>query len=60
MKSIDKKEVVQKDKTWILPDNNLTPEEIVGGIRLAEEGPFYTVQESMEHFDLWLKENEKK
>jgi predicted transcriptional regulator len=60
MKSTEKKEPVQRDKTWILPDNDLSKEEIVCGIRLAEEGPFFTVQESMEHFDLWLKANEKK
>jgi len=60
MKRIEKKAPLSTVKTWILPNNNLTPDDIVNGITLAEEGPFQTVQESMEHFELWLKENEKK
>ena len=60
MKRIEKKESQPPVKTWILPDNNLTHDDIITGIKLAEEGPFHTIQESMEHFELWLKENEKK
>ncbi len=60
MKRIEKKEPLPPVKTWILPNIDLTQEDVIKGIRLAEEGPFHTVQESMEHFELWLKENEKK
>jgi hypothetical protein len=60
MKSIEKTETEIRGKNWILPDNDLTREDIIKGIRQAEEGPFQSVQESMEHFELWLKESEKK
>ena len=32
-------------KNWALPGINLTSEEFVAGIHLAEEGPFYTLEE---------------
>jgi len=51
MKSIEKKETEIRGKTWVLPDNDLTKDDIVKGIRQAEEGPFHSVQESMEHFE---------
>jgi len=47
-------------KNWTLPGNSLSQYEFLDGIQKAEEGPFYTVQESMENFELWLKSREKK
>lgn len=48
------------EKNWTMPGVKLTHEEFLEGIRKAEEGPFYTVEESMDHFDKWLKSREKK
>jgi predicted transcriptional regulator len=45
---------------WILPGNSLSQDEFLSGIKQAEEGPFFTVQESMENFEQWLKSREKK
>ncbi len=47
-------------KNWTVTDTNLTHEEFLAGIQKAEEGPFYSVQESMENFEQWLKSREKK
>jgi len=47
-------------KNWILPENSLAQEEFLHGIQKAEEGPFYTVQESKANFEQWLKLKEKK
>lgn len=47
-------------KDWVLPGNSLTQDEFLDGILKAENGPFCTVQESMENFELWLKSREKK
>ena len=47
-------------KNWTLTDTTLTHDEFLAGIQKAEEGPFYTVQESMENFEQWLKSREKK
>jgi hypothetical protein len=47
-------------KNWTVTDTNLTQEEFLAGIQKAEEGPFYSVQESMENFEQWLKSREKK
>lgn len=40
--------------------STLSEEEFQEGIKTAEEGPYYTVQESMNHFEEWLKEKQKK
>ncbi|TVQ03720.1 MAG: hypothetical protein EA359_08715 [Balneolaceae bacterium] len=37
-----------------------THEEFLRGIKAAEKGPFFTVQESMHMFEKWIKEREKK
>jgi hypothetical protein len=42
-------------KNWTLPCNSLSQDEFLAGILIAEEGPFCTVQESMENFERWLK-----
>ena len=34
-----------EENNWVLPEVNHTPEEFVAGIHLAEEGPFYTLEE---------------
>jgi len=47
-------------KNWILPENSMNQDEFLSGIKQAEEGPFFTVQESMENFEQWLKSREKK
>lgn len=47
-------------KNWILPETSLSQDEFLSGIKQAEEGPFFTVQESMENFEQWLKSREKK
>ena len=47
-------------KNWILSGNSLSQDEFLSGILKAEEGPFYTVQESMENFEQWLKSRERK
>lgn len=47
-------------KNWTTPDQSLSHDELMSGILKAEEGPFYTVQESMENFERWLKTREKK
>lgn len=45
---------------WAIPEQTITREEFVSAIEEAEKGPFYTVQESMQHFEQWLKSREKK
>ena len=37
-----------------LPDQTVTHEEFMAAIKEAEKGPFYAVQESMQHFEDWL------
>ena len=52
-----------KDK---LPENRFTSlhtlseREFSKGIKKAEKGPFYTVQESMTQFETWLKKRKEK
>lgn len=52
LKSDDQKDVL---KNWTTPGNSLSHDEFMVGILKAEEGPLYTVQESMENFERWLK-----
>lgn len=60
MKSIKIKEKKQDPKSWVLPGTSLSQDELLAGIKEAEKGPFHTVQESMENFEIWLKSKEKK
>jgi len=60
MKEIKTKVQPQDSGNWLLPDNSLSHSEFISGIKKAENGPFYTVQESMEHFEKWIREIEKK
>jgi hypothetical protein len=48
------------ENKWLSPDSNLTYDEFKEGIKKAEEGPFNTVQQSMQNFELWIKNKEKK
>ena len=60
MKDVKIKNEQKDPKTWILPENTISQDEFIAGIREAEKGPFYTVQESMEHFEQWMKSREKR
>jgi len=51
---------LEEPENWVLPGGSLTRDEFIAGIQKAEEGPFYTIQESMEHFELRMKLREKK
>lgn len=54
------KKINEKPKNWAQPGISLSKDQFETEIREAEKGPFYTVQESMEHFELWMKSNEKR
>jgi len=41
--------------SWALPGKPLSLEEFKAGIKEAEEGPFYTVEESKKMLDGWRK-----
>ncbi len=58
MKTVKNKEAQRIN--WAIPGQSITHEEFVSSIQAAEKGPFYTVQESMQHFEQWLKSREKK
>ena len=60
MKHIKSEDHKNDIKNWTTPANSLSYDELLSGILKAEEGPFYTVQESMENFERWLKAREKK
>lgn len=49
-----------KDKISFSSGSDLSKKEFMEGIKLAEKGPFNTVQESMKQFDKWVKKREKK
>ena len=53
------KERTEQTKRWIKPDN-IEYGIFLKGIAEAEKGPFYSVQESMKHFENWLKSRQKK
>lgn len=40
--------------------NELSESEFNQGVKKAEAGPFYTVQESMTRFETWLKQRKEK
>ena len=60
MKAVKIKAKDQKPKSWVLPGTTISYDEFRDGIKEAEKGPFQTVQESKENFEVWLKSNEKK
>ena len=51
---------IEEPENWVLPSGSHTRDEFIAGIQKAEEGPFYTIQDSMEHFEQWMKLREKK
>lgn len=55
-----KKQTEQANSNRFTSGVNLTESEFKKGIKEAEEGPFFTVQESMTHFETWLKKRIKK
>ena len=60
MKGIRQKKTKETPKNWTNSGVMLTEEEFAKGIEKAENGPFTTVQDSMEQFEVWLKKREKK
>jgi len=58
--------MTEKDLKDKLPENRFTSpntlseSEFNKGIKKAEKGPFYTVQESMTQFETWLKKRKEK
>ena len=50
----------KESQSWVLPGKSLSQDEFMDGIKEAEKGPFHTVHESMENFELWMKSREKK
>ena len=60
MKNVKTKVKSRDPKNWILPENTFSQDEFLAGIRKAENGPFYTIQESMEHFEQWIKSRAKR
>jgi hypothetical protein len=60
MSEIKIKAQKKNSKNWTFPGNSLSQDEFLDGIQKAEEGPFGTVQKSMENFEQWLKSKEKK
>ena len=54
------KEHIEQNKSWILPEKMLSNHKFVAGIEKAEEGPFHSIQKSIENFDIWLTSKENK
>lgn len=46
----------KEEKNWTRPGVKLTHEEFIEGIRKAEEGPFYTLDEAKKRLSKWKKE----
>lgn len=46
-------------KNWLAPNCSLAHEEFLEGIQKAENNTFHSVQDSMKHFESWLKSKEK-
>jgi hypothetical protein len=53
-KSANKKKI-----NWALPNQTVTHDDFTNAIKESEKGPFYTVQESMQHFEQWLESRKK-
>jgi len=50
------KNIKSKEKdNWALPGNPIAQDEFKDGIKKAEEGPFYTVEESKKILEEWRK-----
>ena len=57
MKAILKKTA---SKSWALPGLPLTTKEFEKGIKDAEKGPFYTIEESKKMIEEWRKQKNSK
>ncbi len=55
-KSSEMKTATTKEKNWTRPGVKLTHEEFIAGIKEAEKGPFYTIDEFESRFDKWKQE----
>lgn len=60
MKTLKNKKKKPEVESWITPGKSLSEDEFRAGIQKAEEGPFHTVQESMENFETWMNSRSKK
>jgi len=49
-----KAKTASKDTSWVTP-GKMTHEEFVAGIKKAEDAAFYSVEQSQQHFEQWLK-----
>ena len=58
MKTVKTKEV--KEINWAIPKQTVTHSDLMAAIESAEKGPFYTVTQSMQHFEQWLKMRKKR
>ena len=54
------KQAIKNPKSWLQTGTCLTQQEFEKEIKKAEKGPFHSVQKSMENFEQWLTEREKK
>lgn len=45
-----------KEKNWVLPGEKITHKEFIQGIKKAEKGPFYSIEEAKVHLSKWKKE----
>lgn len=60
MKANKDKYASDKSGLKFITGSKLTEEELHQGIKIAEKGPFHTVQESKTKFEKWLHLREKK
>lgn len=54
------KKTTNKPELKFTTTEKWTDKEFRAGIKEAERGPFYSVEESVEKFEKWRKEREKK
>jgi predicted transcriptional regulator len=44
-----------KEKSWALPGEPISPDEFKAGIKKAEKGPFFTIEESKKKLAEWRR-----
>lgn len=49
------KAIKSKEKSWALPGEPISLDEFKAGIKEAEKGPFYTIEESKKILEEWRK-----
>jgi hypothetical protein len=57
MRTVKTKET--QEINWAIPKQTVTHSDFMTAIKSAEKGPFHTVQQSMQHFEQWLKLRKK-